>query len=127
MNYICMVDFFKSIDLYNEEIFNYLNNHTEIVPNDKIDIIKENEEIKLLLPEMIGIDNILIYIYMYTKALFTEDDEDIYPNLVQAMFLKEYLKIDKITEKCKKETEEEIKNQKTYKIGKIVKLNYLNK
>ena len=127
MNYICMVDFFKSINLYNEEIFNYLNNHTEIVPNDKIDIVKEKGEIKLLLPEMIGIDNILIYIYMYTKALFTEDEEDIYPNLVQAMFLKEYLKIDKITENYKKETEEEIKNQKTYKIGKIVKLNYLNK
>lgn len=127
MNYICMVDFFKSIDLYNEEIFNYLNNHTEIVSNDKIDIIQENGEIKLLLPEMIGIDNILIYIYMYTKALFIDDDEDIYPNLVQAIFLKEYLKIDKITERYKIKTEEEIKNQKTYKIGKIVKLNYLNK
>lgn len=127
MNYICMVDFFKSIDLYNEEIFNYLNNHTEIVPNDKIAIIKKDGDIKLLLPEMIGIDNILVYIYMYTKALFTDDEEDVYPNLVQAMFLKEYLKIDKITEKYKKETEEEIKNSKTYKIGKIVKLNYLNK
>lgn len=127
MNYRCMVDFFKSIDLYHEEIFNYLNNHTEIVPIDKIDIIQENGEIKLLLPEMIGIDNILIYIYMYTKALFIDDDEDIYPNLVQAIFLKEYLKIDKITERYKIKTEEEIKNQKTYKIGKIVKLNYLNK
>lgn len=127
MNYICMVDFFKTIGLYNEEIFNYLNNHTEIVPNDEVAIIQENGNIKLLLPEMIGIDNILIYIYMYTKALFMDDEEDIYPNLVQAMFLKEYLKINKITERCKHELEEEIKNQKTYKIGKIVKLNYLNK
>ena len=64
MNYICMVDFFKTIGLYNEEIFNYLNNHTEIVPNDEVAIIQENGNIKLLLPEMIGIDNILIYILM---------------------------------------------------------------
>jgi len=127
MNYMCVVDFFQTIGLYNKEIFNYLNNHTEIVPKDKIDIIQENGEIKLLLPEIKGIDNILVYIYMYTKALFMDDEEDIYPNLAQAIFLKEYLKIDKITEKYKKETEEEIKNQKTYKIGKIVKLNYLNK
>ena len=127
MNYMCVVDFFQTIGLYNKEIFNYLNNHTEIVPKDKIDIFQENGEIKLLLPEIKGIDNILVYIYMYTKALFIDDEEDIYPNLVQAMFLKEYLKIDKITERCKRETEEEIKNQKTYKIGKIVKLNYLNK
>jgi hypothetical protein len=135
LNYNTIIDFFQSIGLYNKEYFETIKKKT-VVLNDDYEKIKDfigfypkydNGNLidyKLYLPPLNGLDNILIYIYEYTHALFPEDEEEIFPNIVESMFLKDYLVHPKYIKLNIEKTTEEIKHSDSEKhiIGKKIKL-----
>ena len=137
-NYNCIIDFYKSIDLYNEEYFNLIKEKTVVLKGnyDKIkDFIGfypkfENGELKdfkLCLPELVGLDNILIYIHEYCHALFPDDTREIFPNIIEAQFIKEYLNIPEKTRQIIRKTKKQIAQTDSFehKIGGIVKIKCL--
>lgn len=137
-NYNCIIDFYKSIDLYNEEYFNLIKEKT-IILEGKYDEIKdfigfypkyENDKLidfRLYLPELIGLNNILIYIHEYCHAIFPEDNSEIFPNIIEATFIKEYLNIPKKTKEIIRKTKKQIEDNTSFqhKIGQIVKIKCL--
>lgn len=132
LNYNTIIDFFNSIGLYNEEYFNLIKKNTVIIEGDYDKIkdfiglyIKDDlTNFKLYLPPLKGSNNLLIYIHEYTNALFPEDDEEIFPNIVESIFLTEYLMHDKYIKENIEKTKTEIVNSDSEKhtIGKKIKL-----
>lgn len=138
MNYICIIEFFKELGLYDEEYFELIKNKTSIISGDPEKIKEfigfypkyENNQIcdfKLYLPELKGLDNILIYIHEYTHALFPEDDNEIFPCLMEAMFLKEYLKHEKFINREILKIQDKLKEKlnKKYSTAYKYKIKYL--
>lgn len=123
-NYNCIIDFFESINMYDKDYFDLMKEKTVILTEeydeikDKIGfypIYEENKMIdfKLYLPEPIGLKGILVYINQYAHALFPEDKSEIFPNILEVLFLNTYLKIPKMTDKIMNKTKEELDNAKT--------------
>ena len=137
-NYNCIIDFYQSIDLYNKDYFDLIKEKTTILKGEYEEIrdfigfypkYKNNKliDFKLYLPELIGIENILIYIHEYCHALFPEDKTEILPNIIEAKFIKEYINIPKITNDIIEKTKIKIKKTESvnHKIGQTIKINYL--
>ena len=135
LNYNTLIDFFRSIGLYDKEYFDKIKSKTTILEGEYDDIKDfigfypkyENgslTDFKLYLPPLVGLDNILIYINEYAHALFPEDEDEIFPNIVEAMFLKDYLVHKKYIEQNIKRTIEEISRTDSEKhiVGKKIKL-----
>ena len=135
LNYNTLIDFFKSIGLYNEKYFNEIKDKTTILKGeyekikDFVGFYPRYEgnsliDYKLYLPELNSLDNILIYINIYAHALFPDDDEEIFPNIVESIFLKDYLVHKKYIEQNIEKTKEEVKHSDSDKhiIGKKIKL-----
>ena len=134
LNYNTLIDFFRSIGLYDKEYFDEIKSKTTILEGEYDDIkdfigfyTKSNNSLtdyKLYLPPLVGLDNILIYVNIYTHALFPEDEEEIFPNIVESIFLKDYLVHKKYIEQNIKQTKEEIKHSDSEKhiIGKKIKI-----
>lgn len=134
LNYNTLIDFFRSIGLYDKEYFDEIESKTTILEGEYDDIkdfigfyTKSNDgltDYKLYLPPLVGLDNILIYVNIYTHALFPEDEEEIFPNIVESIFLKDYLVHKKYIEQNIKQTKEEIKHSDSEKhiIGKKIKI-----
>ena len=128
-----LINFFKTIELYNEDYFNKIKVNTKTIdlPYEEIkDFVgcykKDNEEFKLILPKLTDYYSMLIYIHEYTHCLFLDDEEEIFPNLMEAIFINKYIKdrktiIEKTKEEILKSTSEK------HLIGKKVKLKAIEK
>ena len=94
-----IIKFFKSVHLYDEEVFNNIIKNTTIVNmryEDIKDIVgcyycKSNNSLKLVLPAIETIQDVLIHIHEYTHAITGSDDE-LLPNMMEVFFIKQYLK-----------------------------------
>lgn len=137
-NYNCIVDFFKSINLYDAEYFKKIKEKTIILNGNYIEIknfigyypkYEKNQlvDFKLYLPELIGLENILIYIHQYGYALFPDDESQIFPNILEVLFLNTYLKIPTKTNEIIEKIEHNIKesNNIEYNINQRIKINCL--
>lgn len=127
-----VIDFFKEMHLYNETLFQMLKDNTKVI-DKPYDEIKDfvgcflvNDNIKLVLPKIRSDIDILIYIHEYTHALFIEDRDEIFPNIMEAIYVNKYFREDQKGEFinrtrsiiCTSESEKHI-------IGNEVKLNIL--
>ncbi len=136
--YQMIINFFKSMNLYDEEYFKYINSQTKIynIPYFEIKdfvgcypIIKMDKIVgfNIILPKLNTIFDVLIYIHEYSHALDIEDEYEIFPNLMEAIFLVDYLKDDELIRQQIKSIRIELDNNKSekHKIGKNIKLNKL--
>ena len=130
-----VINFFKIMGFYNEDYFDYLNINTKIIDknyNDLKDFIgcfKVENDCKLILPKIHNIYDELIYVHEYSHALFLDDDLELFPNVMEALYIDMYvsdieLKKEIINNICK---EKNNNNDKKHLIGKKTKLLLLNK
>lgn len=135
MNLETVIHFFKEQNLYDEEYFKLIEKNTKVY-NKPYEEIKEfigcyptyNEDgnivdFKLILPKIKTIDDILIYIHEYSHALFMDDEHEIFPNIMESLF---------INRCCCQETKQQIINrtlqeietssENKHKIGKKIKI-----
>lgn len=136
-----VIDFFKEMELYNEEFFNEINKNTTIYDKPYEEIkdfigcypIYNNKDklvnFKLILPKINSIYDILIYIHEYTHALFIDDDSQIFPNIMEGIFINKYILDNKLHNDIIWHTLNEIKNSNSddHIIGKRIKLFYISK
>ena len=139
LNYSTLIDFYKTLDLYDKDYFEKIQKKTFILDDDynvikdfigfypKYDDNNNLVDFKLYLPHLDGLENILIYVHEYAHALFPDDEDEIFPNIVEAIFLKDYLLHDKYIEWNIEKTKKELENtdSENHIIGKKVKLKYL--
>ena len=124
-----VIDFFKEIGFYNKEYFELIKNSTTIVDEEYeniIDLVGFYPNIfKLILPKIKSYRDILIWIHEYTHALFPDDSDEIFPNLMEAYYINMYIKDKKIVNKLINKTKNEIdkSNDLEHTIAKKIKLN----
>ena len=127
--YLYVVDFFKKMGFYNFEYFNYIENNTVIVDKNYEEIVDfvgfYPEIFKLILPKIKSYRDILIWVHEYTHALFPDDKNEIFPNLMEAYFINMYIDNKNIVQELIDKTNLEISSSKdiNHKIAKKVKLN----
>ena len=110
-----IIKFFKSVNLYDEEVFNDIIKNTTIVNKryeDIKDIVgcyycKPNNSLKLVLPAIETIQDVLIHVHEYTHAITGSDDE-LLPNMMEALFVKQYFNESDIIESIIDDTQDEI-------------------
>ena len=140
MNLKAVIDFFKKQNLYNEQYFKKIEANTKIYDRSYEEIkelvgcfpIYDNEnniiDVKLILPKIKNIYDVLIYVHEYTHALFIEDENEIFPNIMEAIFINKYCDeqtkaeiIEKTKTEILKETDE------NHIVGKKVKIMSIKK
>lgn len=138
MNIEIVINFFKEIGLYNEEYFIKIKNNT-IIFNKPYEEIKDfvgcypiydDSKIvnfKLILPKIRNIYDILIYIHEYAHVLFIDDELEIFPNIMEGMFINKYILDSKLCNDMMIHTLQEINNSKSeaHIVGKRIKLLYI--
>ncbi len=99
-----IITFFKEMGFYNEEYFRKIQNNTKIYnkPYEEIqDFIgcfpfyNEKKEIigfRLILSPLCSIYNERIYIHEYTHALFLEDEGELFPSIMEVLYINRYVK-----------------------------------
>lgn len=128
-----VISFFQKIGLYDKEYFKYIKKNTTVVDKNYEDIIEfvgfYPDTFKLILPKIKTYQDILIWIHEYSHALFPDDKDEIFPNLMEAYFINMYIndtyEIDKLIDK----TKNEINNSKDieHTIAKKIKLNTITR
>ncbi len=131
-NYI--INFFKSVDLYDEDIFNDIKKNTTIVYKNYDDIkdivgcylSQSNDKVKLILPAIVTIKDVLIHIHEYTHAI-TKSEDEILPNMLEALFIKEYFNKEDIINSIIEETQNEIDRSvsSSHTFAKKLKLKFI--
>ena len=125
-----VVSFFKSMGFYNEEYFNILKNNSKIINmpyeeiKDLVGCYLTNDGCKLILPKINNIFDVLIWIHEYSHALFPEDELEFFPNIMEAIFINNYIKDNKVKEELINKTKYEISVSESIShiSGKKVKL-----
>ena len=125
-----IIDFFKGMDLYNEEYFDKID---VIVVDKKYEDIKEfvgfyPDSFKMIVPKIKTIYDVLIWVHEYSHALFPEDDDEIFPNLMEAYFINKYISSNRIKNRIMKKTQNEIKecDDIEYNVAKRIKLSAIS-
>ena len=134
--YQIIIDFFKSMELYDRNFFNYIKKKTKVLdlPYEEIKdfvgcfpVIVDDKvvDFNILLPKLNTIFDVLVYIHEYSHAIDIYDENEIFPNLMEAMFLVDYLQDDELITQQINRIYEELKNNESerHEIGKKVKLN----
>lgn len=128
-----ILSFFKEIELYDEDYFNLLKKNTTILHGKYEDIIDfigvyyiNDGKFKLYLPEIKTSKDLLIHVHEYGHALFKEDNEEIFPNILEYLFILKNPELFDIKKELKN-IKKELKNSASIKhdIGKKVKYNLL--
>ena len=129
-----VINFFKEMNLYDEQLFKNLENR--IVIFDKpYEEIKEfvgcyqiNGEYKLILPKLNSELDTLVYIHEYTHAIFIDDKEEIFPNVMEAMYIKKYINDKKTLDQIKEKAVNIINNSNSDKhvVANKVKLKLIS-
>lgn len=111
-----IVKFFKDIGFYNKEYFEKISKNTTVVNKDYKEIIDfvgfYPEKFKLVLPKIKSVSDILIWIHEYSHALFPEDTDELFPNLMEAYYINNYIKDQSIKNSIKSEIELSINKSK---------------
>ena len=136
--YQIIIDFFKSMELYDRNFFNHIKKKTKVLdlPYEEIKdfvgcfpVIVDDKvvDFNILLPKLNTIFDVLVYIHEYSHAIDIYDENEIFPNLMEAMFLVDYLQDDELITQQINRIYEELKNNESerHEIGKKVKLNKL--
>lgn len=137
INYDIIIEFFKKMNLYDDQLFKEIKSKTTIINGDYEEIKEfiafypkykdgKLEDYKLYLPSLTNFNSILIYIHEYGHALFPEDELEIFPNLLEALFIKQYLNdasIQKYIEKIEKKLKQNI--DINHEIGNKIKIKIL--
>ena len=124
-----VIEFFKEMEFYNKEYFELIKNNTTIVDEpyeDIVDLVGFYPNIfKLVLPKIKSYRDLLIWIHEYTHALFPDDGDEIFPNLMEAYFINMYVNDKEIVNKLIDKTKNEIDNSTDleHTIAKKLKLN----
>ena len=87
--------FFKKMGFYNKDYFNKIKSRTLII-DDNYENIKEfvgfyPENFKLVLPKIKNTRDILIWIHEYSHALFPEDSSELFPNIMESIYINNYV------------------------------------
>lgn len=125
-----IVNFFKDIGLYNEDYFNMLISNTKIINkpyNEIMDFVgcfKSENSCKVILPKIKNFNDELIYVHEYTHALFLDDENEIFPNIMEALYINYYVDDINLKKELILKIKSEIKksNSKGHVIGKKVKI-----
>ena len=125
-----IINFFKQMNMYDEHYFNYLKQNTKIIDKPYNEIkefvgcFKIDNKCRLVLPKINNINDELIYIHEYTHALFLDDELEIFPNIMEAIYINQNITDLNIKNQLIKKTKVEIENTDSFnhKIGKKVKL-----
>ena len=129
-----VINFFKEKHLYDEDLFKVLINNAKIIDKpyeeirDFVGCFIVNGEIKLVLPKIRNEFDILIYMHEYTHALFIDDENEIFPNIMEAIYINKYFDNEQ-KEKVTTRTLNIINNSDSEEhiIGNKVKLNAITK
>ena len=128
-------NFFEYMGFYNENYFRIIEKKTIIIKRPYELIIElvgvfQNEDgtdFRIYLPELSCIKDYLIHVHEYSHVMFLEDNDEIFPNLMEVYFIKRYIKnidiINSIINHTKVEIEES--NDDNHTIAKRVKLKEL--
>lgn len=130
-----IIQFFKSMNLYDQKYFEQIQNKTTIYNKSYEEIrdfvgcylIYQNNEIidfKLILPNIKSIEDELIYVHEYSHALFLEDKSEIFPNIMEAYFINLYVTDLELKKKILDNIKIQLKKEEdiNHKIGVKVKL-----
>lgn len=125
-----VINFFKSMSLYNKDYFDYLKANTKVIDmpyssiKDFVGCFVIGNECKLILPKINSIYDELIYVHEYTHALFLDDEKEIFPNLMEALYINKYVKDGNLKNEIIKSIYKEIKDSsdENHIIGKKFKL-----
>ena len=87
--------FFKKMGFYNKDYFNKIKSRTLVIDND-YENIKEfvgfyPDNFKLVLPKIKNTRDILIWIHEYSHALFPEDTSELFPNIMESIYINNYV------------------------------------
>lgn len=87
--------FFKKMGFYNKDYFNKIKSRTLVIDND-YENIKEfvgfyPDNFKLVLPKIKNTRDILIWIHEYSHALFPEDSSELFPNIMELIYINNYV------------------------------------
>lgn len=129
-----VINFFKDIGLYNEDYFNRLFQNTKIIDKPYNEIMgfvgcfKVNDFCKIILPKINSFNDELIYIHEYTHALFLEDNDEMFPNIMEALYINYYVSDINLKKELILKTNEEIKNSysKEHSLAKKIKIMSIN-
>ena len=124
-----VIIFFKSLDIYDEEVFNYIASKTKVINKDKAQIIDfigdyiNNDNFNLILPKINDVYDILIYIHEYSHILFNTEDE-IIPNIMESLYVNNFIEDEKLKQQIINNTEREIDRQadENHRVSKKIKL-----
>lgn len=109
-----VIKFFKHMNLYNKQLFDDLIEQSLVIdkPYEEISFLvgcyKEQDKIRLVLPKIYSVHDILIYIHEFTHAI-TNDESEEYANLMEANYINEFIKDKKIKLEIIEKTKEQIK------------------
>jgi hypothetical protein len=134
-----VINFFKNMGFYNETLFKKIQNNTKLLNQDYKQIkefigcypqVKDNDiiDFKLILPNLKTMKDVLVYIHEYSHVIDIEDDNEIFPNIMEAYFLKKFLKDEEYIKEEIKLVEEEILNStsENHIVAKKVKIKILS-
>lgn len=129
-----VIRFYKALDIYDEEVFNYIASKTKIIDGDKAQIIDfigdyiNNNDFNLILPKIKDIYDILIYIHEYAHILFNTEDE-ITPNIMEGLYVNYFINDEILKQEIINQTKKEIDRQddENHKVSKKIKLLIIKK
>ena len=133
MNEEYVLSFFKYMGFYNEEYFNMLKSNSKII-NKPYEEIKDfvgcypfEEGCKLILPKINSIFDILIWIHEYSHALFLDDESEIFPHIMEAYFINNFVTDFNLKQKLIDKIKKEISDTESTKhiVGKKIKLSLI--
>lgn len=80
---------------YNKDYFNKIKSRTLVIDND-YENIKDfvgfyPDNFKLVLPKIKNTRDILIWIHEYSHALFPEDSSELFPNIMELIYINNYV------------------------------------
>ena len=126
-----VIKFFKDMGFYNEDYFNKIKNNTTVVDKDYNEIIDfvgfYPDGFKLVLPKIKTMSDVLIWIHEYSHALFPEDSNEIFSNIMEAYFINMYIEDIEEVKKLKEQFNSSIKKSKSinHVIAQKIKLNII--
>ena len=132
-----IVRFFENEGFYNEVYFKIMEKKTIIINKNYEDIVEligvvQNEDgtdFRIYLPKITCFKDFLIHVHEYSHSLFLDDDDELFPNIMELYFIKKYVKNIKILNDIIYHTINEINNSidDKHTIAKKVKLKELVK
>lgn len=93
MNENRVIEFYKKLGLYNEELFKYLRNNTLLVDSNQYDFYgvftKDDGNYRMILPKISSIFDEIVWVHEYAHIILNTGEE-IMPNIMESLFINMY-------------------------------------